>query len=250
MKLKMYQNAEAFFNALPDARQVSTCKHTENGPVAVKYLVLMNDQFDMVAKASKYIFLLKEQEKEIPVVIIAGGYNRWMRMHNTEIMTRFALRLGIKKSNIRTLSTDGSVRDAGNQVLENYGLDNVTFITNRLWYQPLYDHLQRYSENNRFYFYVGNDKLEDLLSWVNGNAAGGGLYLLHKIARYYAYVTLEDPKANVAKDEIANAYYQFGFWQICRLRFSFWWHRDRIIRHQEVMVRYFQKSFRERNWTY
>lgn len=250
MKKQMYQNAEVFFNALPDARQASTCKQAENSPVSVKYLVLMNDQFDMVAKASKYIFLLKEQHKEIPVVILAGGYNRWMRCHNNEIMAHFALHLGIKNSNLRTLDTDGSIGDAVNKLRKNYGLDKMVFVTNRLWYRPLFDYLQKYRKDNQFYFYVGNDKLEDLLNWVNGNAAGRGLYLLHKIARYYAYVPLDDPKANAAKDEIANAYYLLGFWQKCYLHFSFWLHRKRILRHQEVMIRFFRKSFRERNWTY
>lgn len=252
MDQRTYYQAENFFNALPDASQATTCweNNEKEKPIAVKYLVLMNDQFDVIAKASKYIYLLLEQGKDVPVVILAGGYNPWLKESNIKLMMQFAVQLGIKNINLRTLQTDGSVGDAVKKIRQEYGLDQMTFVTSRFWYRTLADHLEHYRDGNRFYFYVGNDKLEDSLNWVNGNAAGGGLVLLHKIARYYAYVVLPDSRAEKLKNEIANRYYILSWYQKLYLHFSFWLYKSRIKSHQEAMVRYYRKTFRERNWAY
>ena len=85
------------------------------------------------------------------------------------------------------------------------------------------------------------EKLEDALTWVNANAAAGGLALLRKICRLYQEEDIP---------ELLRGYGHYTFVGRLRVKFSVWQHRRSIKREREIMIRSYQRQFRRRNWAY
>ena len=243
MKKEIYEAVEQFFNQLPLPQEVSDCWQnvTKEIPLPADIVVLMDDMYDTVGMASRLLYRMRENNIRVPLFYILGGNNRLLNQNDALVLQATALKLGIKYQNIRMYQY-ASDWNAKLEILNAEAAGKkVVFVTSRLGYLPLRKSLERSECLFSYGFNVAYEKLEDALTWVNANAAAGGLALLRKICRLYQEEDIP---------ELLLGCGHYTFVGRLRVKFSVWQHRRSIKREREIMIRSYQRQFRRRNWAY
>ncbi len=243
MKQEIFNDLEEFWKNLPNAGEVSTfwLDVEKEVPNYVDAVVLQDDMFDTVGMASIMLYRMREHNMKVPVFYLIGDYNPLLKCENTEKMRNIALNLGIKNINIRSYNIP-EMKDRIAFFKKELEGKKVAFVTSLVRYLPLKFTLESLSKNCETYFNVANETLEDALTWVNCNAAGGGLVLLHKIATWYL--------ASGLLPESFKGYVHLNLWQKMQIKFSVMLHQHRIEVETALMLRNYQRLFRKRHWAY
>jgi len=243
MKKEIYEEAKRFFSALPEPREVSTCwKDAKNEvPFFADAVVLMDDMFDTVGMASRFLYRMKEQEMVIPLFFLMGGYNPLLRKHNVDLLSGYAQKLGIKGKNLRCYYNAESFEQKLNILKKAVPGKTVVFVTSRLVYKPLKKAVDAADYPFEVRYYVADETFEDALSWINADAAGGGLGLCCKICRIYPEEGLPEELWRYAKPSL---------WNKIRVKVSTGLHRRRINNDVSQMIRHYQRQLRKQGWAY
>ena len=173
MKKEIYEAVEQFFNQLPLPQEVSDCWQnvTKEIPLPADIVVLMDDMYDTVGMASRFLYRMRENNIRVPLFYILGGNNRLLNQNDALVLQATALKLGIKYQNIRMYQY-ASDWNAKLEILNAEAAGKkVVFVTSRLGYLPLRKSLERSECLFSYGFNVAYEKLEDALTWVNANAA-------------------------------------------------------------------------------
>ncbi len=235
MKQEIFNDLEEFWKNLPNAGEVSTfwLDVEKEVPNYVDAVVLQDDMFDTVGMASIMLYRMREHNMKVPVFYFIG--------EKSEKMRTIALKLGIKNINIRSYN----IPEMKNRIVffkKELEGKKVAFVTSLVRYLPLKFALESLSKNCEIYFNVANETIEDALTWVNCNAAAGGLVLLNKIATWYL--------AGGLLPESLKGYVHLNFWQKMQINLSIKFHQRRIAVETNLMIRTYQRLFRKRHWAY
>lgn len=246
MKKSLYQEAEKFFNSLPASKVVTTCwKDTKNEvPHPADIVVVMDDMYDTVGMASTLLFRMRENNLHIPLFFLLGGENSLLGGNNAINLRTYALRLGIKFQNIRMYAQTPDLKAKFEILNKEAEGKTVVFVTSRLGYIPLRNYIDKYGCNFNVYYDVANENLEDALTWMNGNAAAGGLAFLHKAA------TLYDGTAELLLPEKIKSFKYLSGGLFLRIILSVFLHRKDIARETNLMIINYHRQFRKRGWFY
>ena len=243
MKQIVYDDLEDFWKSLPNAGDVSTFWQDieKEIPNCVDAIILQDDMFDTVGMASIMLYRMREHNMKVPVFYLIGDYNPLLKCENTEKMRNIALNLGIKNINIRSYNIP-EMKDRIVFFKRELEGKKVAFVTSLVRYLPLKLALGNNIKNCEIYFNVANETIEDALTWVNCNAAAGGLVLLNKIATWYS--------ASGLLSTNIKSYSHLNIRQKMKLKFSVMLHQHRIRVETTLMIRNYQRLFRKRHWAY
>lgn len=243
MKQDILNDLEEFWKNLPNAGEVSTfwLDVEKEVPNYVDAVVLQDDMFDTVGMASIMLYRMREHNMKVPVFYCLGQYNPLLKCDTSMKMREIALKLGIKNINIRSYKIP-DMKARIDFLKKELAGKKVAFVTSLVRYLPLKFALENLSKNCEIYFNVANDSVEDALTWVNANAAAGGLVLLNKIAAWYS-------ESGLLSTNI-KAYSHLSLWQKLKIKASVKLQRRRIKVETTLMIRNYQRLFRKRHWAY
>lgn len=247
MKKNLYSEVEKFFNKLPASQEVTTCWNDAVAeiPHPADIVVLMDDMFDTVGMASRLLYRMRENNIRVPLFYLLGGKNSLLGGNNALYLRNHAVQLGIKFQNIRLYQTAPDFKTKFEILNREAKAKTVVFVTSRLGYLPLRNYIDRFGCRFKVNYYAAEEQLEDVLTWMNGNAAGGGLALLHKIANLYS-----EKGVSPLLPDCLKSFKSLTCFAALRLIFSVAWHRQSINRESELMIRSYHRQFRKLNWAY